>query len=307
VIPGEADRHHEIENAILETVLYSDLFEYPLTYNEIAHYLVGVEAGVETICACLQSTGYLDGQLTEVDGYIVARQREELIARRRARQTASAQLWTRARRFVRVLAAMPFVRMVAITGALAMDNSAVGDDIDVMIVSARGRVWTTRMLAVGLVYIGKLFGDTLCPNYVVTEDAVVLDERTLFTAHEYAQMAPLYGLEVYQKMCQANDWVRDYLPNAREPFKQESEIRSGPLGRAVKRLAESLLGGRLGDAVERWEMRRKLRKFLPKVDSTSSAILDQDHVKGHFDDYGRPVMNLYAERLAEFQRVKSEV
>ena len=31
------------------------------------------------------------------------------------------------------------------------------------------------------------------------------------------------------------------------------------------------------------------------------AILDRDHVKGHFEDYGEPVMRLYAERVAQLE------
>ena len=303
---GEKARRREIETAILETVLYSDLFDYPLTHAEIAHYLIRAEADAQAIRACLQSPIHLNGHLKQRDGYVVARRREALVERRRARQIASARLWVRARRFVRILAALPLVRMVAITGALAMDNSADGDDIDVMIVTARGRAWSARLWAVALVYAGKLLGDTLCPNYVITEDALALEERTLFAAHEFAQMVPLYGRAVYDRMCRANAWVYDYLPNARAPVKQEEEIRSSPIVRAIKRVLEAALGGRLGAALEQWEMRRKLRKFAPKVSPSSSAILDRDHVKGHFEDYGAPVMRLYAERLAEFKLPDAE-
>ena len=302
----EAVRRREIEAAILETVLYSDLFDYPLTRNEIAHYLIRVKADVETIRVCLDAPRYLNGHLKQVDGYIVARQRESIVARRRARQSSSARIWIRARRFARILAVLPFMRMVAVTGALAMENSAAGDDIDVLIVTARGRVWTARLFAVGLVFAGKLFGDTLCPNYVITEDALAIETRDLFTAHEFAQMAPLVGLDVYDRLRQANAWVYEYMPNAYSPMREDLGVRSGPIGRAVKRIGEGLLSGRLGDALENWEMRRKQRKFRPKITAASNAILDRDHVKGHFNDYGAPVMHLYAERLEQFKLAAAE-
>src|SRR3990172_11192340 len=111
--------------------------------------------------------------------------------------------------------------MVGITGALAMDNSAHGDDIDVIIVTARGRVWTARLIVIGLVYAGKLFGDTLCPNYILSEDALALEQHDLFAAHEFAQMTPLVGFEVYQRMRAANPWVGEFLPNAGAPPRKE--------------------------------------------------------------------------------------
>jgi hypothetical protein len=298
--PNDAARRYEIEAAILETVLYSDLFDYPLTHHELAHYLIRVKADAATIRDCLDAPRYLNGHLRQIDGYVAARKRESIVDRRRARQAPSARLWIRAGRFVRVLAALPFVRMVAVTGALAMDNSARGDDIDVLIVTASRRVWTARLFAIALVYVGKLFGDTLCPNYVISEDALAIEKRDLFTAHEFAQMTPLYGLAEYDRLRRANPWVYQYLPNAYAPLRQEPETRSGPIGRALKRLGEWLLGGGWGDALERWEMRRKQRKFNGLITPASNAILDRDHVKGHFKDYDAPVMRLYAERLAQF-------
>lgn len=298
--PGDAARRREIESAILETVLYSDLFDYPLTHAEIAHYLIGVRADADRVRASLAAPNYLNGHLRQRDGYVFARQREAIVDRRCTRRASSTRLWIRARRFVCIMAILPFVRMVGITGALAMDNSAPGDDIDVMIVTARRRAWTARLFIVALVYVGKLFGDVLCPNYVISEDALELETRDLFAAHEFAQMTPLVGLDVYDRMRQANRWVYDHLPNAYRPLRKERAVRPGILGRAIQRAGERLLGGRLGDALEEWEMQRKQRKFAPRVTPRSRAILDRDHIKGHFEDYGAPVIELYAQRLAQF-------
>ena len=304
--PGDAARRREIETAVLETVLYSDLFDYPLTYAEIAQYLIGVRADVDSVRASLDAPRYLNGYLHQSGSYVFARQRESIVERRRARRVSSARLWASARRFVRVLSVLPFVRMVGVTGALAMDNSEPGDDIDVMVVAARRRAWTARLFAVALVYAGKLFGHTLCPNYVITEDALELEPRDLFAAHEFAQMAPLYGFAVYERLRQANRWVFEFLPNASTPLCTEREIRLGALGWAIKRAGERLLGGRLGDALEEWEMRRKQRKFAPRMTAGSRAILDRDRVKGHFEDYGAPAMALYAARLVQFPMPDAE-
>ncbi len=291
-----------LEHAILKTVLYSDLFDYPLTTDEIAHYLIGVTSSPAEVRLCVARSSWLAQRVVEVEGYHVVRGREALIARRLDRAATSGQLWRRARRFVRVLRALPFVRMIAITGALAMKNSAAGDDIDVLIVTAPDRVWLTRALAVAVVYLGKVCGDTLCPNYVISERALRLDRHTLFVAHEFAQMVPVYGLCVYDCMNATNRWVHNFLPNAARPWWPEPEEAPGAMSLIIKRVLETALSGRLGRALENWEMRRKIRKFQSRLGHPDSdAILDRDHVKGHFDDYGGPVMRLYAERLAQFE------
>ncbi len=291
---------YALEQSILKTVLYSDLFDYPLTLDEIAHYLISVPGTADQVRACLASPVWLDGQLMQVDGYVMARGREALVQRRIDRSRSSDRLWRRARRFIRVLSIIPYVRMIAITGALAMDNSADGDDIDVMIVTAPDRVWLTRALAVLLVYVGKIFGDTLCPNYVISESALTLDSHTLFVAHEFTQMIPVYGGDVYRRMRALNQWIDAVLPNAPRPLRAEPEHRLDAVGRALKRIGEWLLSGQIGDGLEAWEMRRKLHKFQAEMGQPDGdAVLDRDHVKGHFKDYGGPVMRLYAERLKQ--------
>jgi len=303
---GRDTVRRKLEAAILETVLYSDLFDYPLTYAEIAHYLIRVDADVEAVCACLASPRFLNGHLQQIDGLVYAGRRESIVERRRARRAPSGRLWMRARRFARLLALLPFVRMVAVTGALAMNNSTSDDDIDVLIITAPRRVWLARLFAVGLVLVGKLFGDTLCPNYIIGEDALALERHDLFVAHEFVQMVPLYGLDVYDAMRRANTWVHAFMPNARSPFRREPEIRTAWIDRFAKRVGERLLSGRLGDALEEWEMRRKQRKFSARISNASDAVLDHSHVKGHFNDYGAQVLQLYAELLAQFPLADSE-
>ncbi len=291
-----------LERAILRTLLYSDLFDYPLTPAEVAHYLIGAPSTADEVCACLAHMRGLADRIVEIDGYLALRGREALIARRRERAASSDRLWRRARRFVRVLRLVPFVRMIAITGALSMNNSAAGDDIDVLIVTAPDRVWLTRVFAVALVYAGKLCGDTLCPNYVISERALVLERHTLFVAHEFMQMVPVYGLDIYDRMHAANGWIQTMLPNAVRPLRSEPDRQPGLIGRLLKHGLELLLSGRVGNSLEAWEMRRKIRKFQPRLGGPDDdAILDRDHVKGHFDDYGGPVMRRYAERLAQFE------
>lgn len=292
----------DLERASLATVLYSDLFDYALTLDELAHYLIRLRAAVEDVRASLARSDWLRDRVSVVEGFVVIKGREALVQRRLDRSATSERLWVRARRFTRALGALPFVRFVGITGALAMDNCAAGDDIDVMIVTVPDRVWLTRAFSIALVRVGKLFGDTLCPNYLISENALALEHQSLFVAHEFIQMVPLYGGEVYARLLGVNAWTKTYLPNATGAYRREPELRSGWLARAFKRLGEWLLSGAVGDRLEAWEMRRKLRKFQPKLGRPDGdAILDRDHVKGHFDDYGGPVMRLYAERLAQYE------
>jgi hypothetical protein len=241
--------------------------------------------------------------LTTDGSYFARAGQSDLIPVRIVRERASRELWSRALGYGKWLARLPFVRMVALTGALAMRNAAdAHDDLDYVLVTAERRVWLARAFAILMVRLARLRGVTLCPNYLLAEGALEQDQHDLFIAHEVAQMVPLSGFDEYYAMRDCNRWVADFLPNADFTFYPESEYRVGGLWAGLKRAIECLLGGRLGKRLEDWEYRRKRRRFADEMErkSTHAAQIDEQHVKGHFDDHGHPVMVKYHERLREF-------
>lgn len=297
----------QTERAILKTVLYADLFEYPLTIREIAHYLGETIDGKEPVQALLSAPTWLNGMIVQSGEYITLRGRESLVNRRLARARSSVRLWRRAGFYGRVLSNLPFVRMVAITGALAMDNSDERDDVDILIVTAPTRVWLARLFAILVVYAAKFTATRLCPNYVLSQDVLALEPRTIYVAHEFAQMVPLFGFSVYGQMRSANPWVKQHLPNADCPLHREPEYFPGRITRTSKAAGERLLSGRLGDWLEAWEMERKIRKLTSKnAVREKNVILDRDHVKGHFDDHSVRITSLYQRRIEEY-RLESDL
>jgi hypothetical protein len=127
-------------------------------------------------------------------------------------------------------------------------------------------------------------------------------------AHEVAQMVPVYGHELYWRMRAANAWVSDYLPNAVSPYLSERDEGIGRGWSVVKRLFETALATRLGDVLERWEYRRKLRRFAEDMQTPhSSAQLDDQQIKGHFNDHGHPVLEKYYKLLHEYELIETPI
>ncbi|MBX3065881.1 MAG: hypothetical protein KF726_23085 [Anaerolineae bacterium] len=291
-----------LEHAILRTLIYADVFHFPLTDREIHHFLIGQSAAPADVQFALVESPLLQQHINCVDGYYVLRGCEPDAEIRRQRDQASAELWLKALEYGGLLARLPFVRMVAITGALAMRNAASDhDDIDYLIVTAPKRVWLTRLLVVIIVRLARLRGVELCPNYVLSESALVQSKRDLFMAHEIAQMIPLAGMELYAQMRNANDWMNPLLPNANAPFYHESDSKPQGRDQVMQRATELLLGFPIGDILEAWEFQRKQRKFAAQVQQpSSSAQIDGERAKGHFNDHGAPILDRYRARLAAF-------
>jgi hypothetical protein len=288
-----------VERAILHTLAYADVFDFPLTAQEIHHYLIGVAASLETVQRALDNGRLAPQRLTRRQGCYTLMGREHLVKVRQRRVHSAAHLWPQAERYGRVVADLPFVRMVALTGALAVHNVEADADIDYLIVTAPDRLWLCRGLIILLVRWSARRGVTLCPNYLLSERAMLLPEHNLYTAHELVQMVPLAGLSTYWQMRQLNSWANSFLPNARKPLQQVDGHSGGDgLGCA---LAEPILRTPIGDWLERWEMDRKVAKFNRQGDGDAEVAFSRDWCKGHFDAHCRRTLKEYAERLARLE------
>ncbi|RPI99896.1 MAG: hypothetical protein EHM39_05740, partial [Chloroflexi bacterium] len=183
----------DVRDAVMRTAAYADVFDYPLSAAEIHRYLTGVRATIETVEQTLQA-GLL---IPSPQGYYTLPNRAELVGVRRRREQIARRMWPQAIHYGRAIARLPFVRMIAVTGSLAMNNVEDYPDIDYFIITAPGRLWMARAMVLAVARVAALRGIRLCPNYLVTEDALVFPDRTLYAAHELTQMIPLFGLDMY--------------------------------------------------------------------------------------------------------------
>jgi len=287
--PGRA----ALERAILQTVAYADVFDYPLAADEIHRYLVGLSASRAAVRALLNN-GNLPRALSRSGRYFSLCGRESAFETRKARAASASDYWRQAVRYGRRMSNLPFVRMVAVTGGLAMDNMSDGD-IDYLVITEPGRLWLCRAMIVGLVKVAAIKGTELCPNYFLSERALVLDERNLFTAHEVTQMVPLAGMPTYQRMRDLNRWTDVFLPNASGAPRRIAAAE--PKSQRARRVVERTLKSRVCTPLERWEMSRKIRKLGTRGNGHAEAAFGPDWCKGHFGDHGQVTLARFADRL----------
>lgn len=246
-----ADSHRPVpaplERAVLLTLVYSDLFDYPLTRQELRRYLP-VPCTASELDEALAVLG--TSRLHVQGGFICLWGREEIFDRRRRRAELAAGRWRAAARFASWLGRVPFLRMVAVCGSHAVENGDTDGDVDLFLVTEPGRLWLVQSITMVLRRFGHLrFGIQFCPNYLVTADRLELDERNLYVAREIAQIVPLWGADDYERFLASNRWITEFFPQL-DLADRRRALR--PRSRSsLTRLAESLLGGRLGHLTDR--------------------------------------------------------
>ena len=282
-------------HAVFQTLAYADIFDYPLTASEVYRFLPLRRVSRQEVVRILQDETYF----TQLDGYFTVRGREQIVEIRKRREEVAARMWRKARRYGRIIASLPFVRMVAVTGSLAMNNTDEGRDVDYMIVTAPGRLWTCRALSLLVARFAKLEGVSLCPNYLVTTHVLEFNERSLYVAHELSQMIPLSGMDVYHEMLRRNEWMADYLPNAlREPETPEGGEQVKKYS-VLQKILEILFQLPFTNRFEKWEMTRKIKRLTHEQSASLESYFSADVCKGHIDRHGENIVTALAARVAD--------
>ena len=221
--------------------MYSDIFDYPLTKEEIWKFLIkkNLSAGKwgsfeKELNRLVQSEATPLGYNRKLY-YLLGR--EEIVKKRIKRKVISRKKLEVARKIIRRLFLIPTVKFIGVSGGLALENSDEADDIDLFIITSKNTLWITRLI---LVLLLKLMGqyrgrgnspiggesNKACLNMLIDEKALMFEKsrQNLYTAHEIAQLKIIFDRNnTYSKFLSANKWILKYLPNSLEIKKLSNE------------------------------------------------------------------------------------
>ncbi len=212
-----------MEKAILKTLIYADIFDYPLKINEIHKWLIGKKVTIRQI---EKAIGKLvqSAKCKVQSGYYFLPRKNGLVAERRRREKQSATYLRKARILSQILKIIPWIKLVGISGGLALHNASKKDDIDLFIITNKNRLWISRLLVLGLLSLigqrrkvgekGREIAGKLCLNILLEEDRLEQENKDIFVAHELLQMWPLWQRGgIYSKYLEDNSWAFQFLPN----------------------------------------------------------------------------------------------
>ncbi len=190
-----------LNQAILEVIVYFDLFSYPLTSLEIWQNLEHKATYLEVYEQLLKSQ-WLRTRMSTDCGMWFLRGRESIVITRQSNYRASKEKIDKVRRFVRIARFIPWIQNIFACNSLGFLHSRPESDIDLFIVVRRGRIWCARFFAV---LVAKLFGrphathfkDAVCLSFFAVEGAnmekVALAQDDVYFRHWLAHLLPLYA------------------------------------------------------------------------------------------------------------------
>lgn len=289
------------EKAILKTLLYSDIFDYPLSEEEVWRFLISDEHINES--SFRKHVERINSVVYRKNGFLFVGKNERNVQKRIRRSRVSQDKLNIAIQTIEKLFLVPTVKLIGISGNLSMMNAGKKDDIDLFVIAKKDTAWITRLLLI--IYL-KLMGkhrsrkDTrvenkFCLNMIIDEESLPLpkNKRNIYTAHEIVQLRPVMQREnVYKRFINSNYWITDYMPNALRELRGESVRTSGNF--LFEKLAERVISFFI---VEKFA--KNVQIFIMKRNLTTETVGDKI-IALHPKDYNSVIPARYKEKIVKY-------
>jgi len=301
-IINNQNNHHtkSINNNVLKTLLYFDIFHYPLTENEIINYAHSSVKETKKILGLLIEKGLLH----KIDDFYSLSSNQENSTRRLKGNKKASQILKKADKVSKFISQFPFVEGVFISGSLSKGYFGEDDDIDYFIITSPNRLWLARTLLIAYKKIFLLNSKKyFCVNYFMSRNALKFSEKNRFTATEFVTLIPMSGNGLYQELQKNNPWILDYFPNYKLDKKANPIRRKG-----IKRILEFSLNGKIGDILDKKFMKitknHQQNKFkkLHQSDFNIAFKGDENTSKHHPDNHQIRVIKSLNKKITEFNK-----
>jgi len=136
------------------------------------------------------------------------------------------------RAYIKLISLFPQIKLVGLSGSISMMNAKEDDDFDLFIITAKNRIFTSRLIALALaqslglrrsrdsesLFSQRDYKNKVCLNLFFDETKLNIPnfKKNYYIAHEIIQMKPIFDRkDTYARFLNANTWVFRIFPNAR--------------------------------------------------------------------------------------------
>jgi len=288
-------------NSILATIVYYDIFDFPLTMVEIHKYLINPgrlfrDPVLETISLSQVAESLeglvADGLVDSKNGFYFLSDRESLCELRTERKKIAAQKWKKFLRTAKWFQTVPYLRAVLASGSLAINNTTPESDFDVLTVAKSGRLYICRIF---LCLITSFFRarrtryektapDKFCFNHYITDGDMNIKHESLYNAQTYANLKPvLVDNNFVEKFYTANNWLGKYILNFDFKVQPQKICEVEPF-KFIAKFLEFILNSKMGDWIEilfKKYQHKRIKENPATYESGGRVIFNDNELEFH--------------------------
>lgn len=291
---------------IIKASLYFDVFNYPLTRQElfensaitISHAEFSAELDLLLNQNILKQTGDFIQSINGSEGDI---------SKRAMGNAGAAEVMPLAYKYSKRIASFPFVDAVMLSGALSKNYYDENGDIDFFIITRPGRLWICRsLLILRFKFLSRRKQKYWCTNYFISSDSLSIPDTNVFTGTELAYLIPTINYPLYQKLLESNSWYKERFPNKAE-YTNENVIEKQDS--FLKWCLELLFGGKPGAWLDHFLLYLTLKRWQKKYPELSKDDFDLQYrsrknvCKRHTRGFQNKVLVMWEAKQKEFEMV----
>jgi len=297
-----------LEEAIVETIAFFDMFDFPLTVFELWQY-AKVKSEVSEIYKIIISPEFSKKHnIEQNNGFYFFSGRGEIAQLRLNRYNFSERKFKRAVRIGRIFSYIPWIQLIAVGNMIGANNLKNQGDIDLFIVTDHKRLWLSRLCCVGIIKLLNLRPkpgrgkDTICLSFFITAQALdikhlMLDKDDLYFVYWLAGLVPVLNRNnIYQRFMENNPWLKEYLPNWRPYAPNIRRHLNRRFNNFFKDVIDLLVGG-LEQTFSKWQKKILPNSIKAAANKDTRVVIADSILKLHLNDRREYYSRKYIDRI----------
>lgn len=299
------NRQAELNEAIKRTIVWFDIFSFPLTPLELWQFLP-LKTQWSEIMPALTDNNF---GLKQKQGFWFIGDEQKIHTRLR-RQNYADRKFKLALKFAKIFGQLPWVKLIAVANQIGYGNLKDLGDIDLFIITQKNRLWLTRLIMAAPLKILKLrpndrsgennSRDTFCLSFLVDEDHLNLirfrlntGEEDIYLTYWLASLTPIFERgETFQKLISENAWLKKQLPNWQIAIPSHQRLI-----RKIDKSSISKLLDKLEIISANWQKKHLRREHSDLMNRDTRVIINDHTLKLHTIDRRQEFKDKFYEKL----------
>lgn len=303
-----------LEKSILSTIVYFDIFNFPLTSFEIWKNLYSKdEYNLKDIVDCLNNSDFLKLKINHKDSFYFLKNRESIIEKRKSNYLHSYKKYKNGMKFIKFISNFHFIKAVFIANSMSIDNARNDSDIDLFVITRKNRIWLARMVLVLIAQIlnlrptEKSKKDKICLTIFLDEKNLnlkkVCAENDIYYIYWINQVVPIFDpSNIYSRFISENSWSREDIKNIFEYNTGYKRFIDNVLYKKIIRKITKLFSINLFNEISRkieMDMFPLSIKEIIKNGNTEDVYVDDTIIKLHNNNNRKHFHELFLERIKD--------
>lgn len=309
------------KKSILQTLAYFDIFDHPLTQEELFRFLyknnLDLSLNYTDFLLELDKLCDLVGLVERNQGFYFLSGHRSIVQSRQSRVKLVEEKMKIAIRGIKKISRVPFVKAVFVCNTLGYGVVEENSDIDVFIVVKKGRLFIARALAtlylsfVRMRRTKKRIKNKICLSFYIADDNLNLAktaiENDIYLIYWLDTLIPVYDPQnFYQSITNSNQWVNKYLINGLNNYSSNNlwKVEDGKKIKIIKNFLEKVWVGTYGDIIEKQAKEMQLAKMKMNLNSLQNeddtrVVVSDEMLKFHENDRREEYKKLWQEKCSK--------